>query len=282
MAPDVETARPRRRSPPRRPGRPAPGRHSGRAEAAEELADGAALTRRARPPAARRRAPAARAAARRRTGRRDRGSASPSRALKQSGARRRAEPVAPVDPLADDDVDRGEVRVGGAQAVGVQDGDVQRARHRAGEGDPAVGGGAHRRAGGRAVLEAAVAGAVGGGRRAERIDDGRVDRRRVRGAVAGVAGPGPAERSTAGQDRRDDAADERRPAARGGTGRDDGTWRAPRASATSARRDGAAGEAMRGRGGAGWAGLRGFGERWPGGRAARARPWCGSGRPGSR
>ena len=49
----------------------------------------------------------------------------------------RAEPVAAPDRLADGDRDVGQVRVAGAQAVGVQHGHVQAAADGAGEDDRA-------------------------------------------------------------------------------------------------------------------------------------------------
>ena len=98
-----------------------------------------------------------------------------------------ADGVAPLDAY------RRQERVARANAVGVQDDDVQGATHLTGEDDLTVGRGADCGARRGVVVEAAVAGAVRVRRRAEGIGDRGGDRRvvpTIGGGRGGAHGPG--------------------------------------------------------------------------------------------
>ena len=95
--------------------------------------------------------------------------------------------------------DRREERVRGAQTAGVGDGDVQRAGDRTGEADDAVVGGAHGRARRGGEVDAAVAGAVVGARRLERLAPPR--RRPVAATPTVVVGRGTRGRRAPGRAR---------------------------------------------------------------------------------
>ncbi len=222
-------------------------------------------------------------------------------------APRRADRLALAHLVAAVDGDRLEERIGRADAVGVQDDDVERTADLAREGDLAVGGRLDGRALGRGVIDAPVAGLPLAVRQPELVDHGPAHRRAVGDSGHSAAEGGGAHRAAEGGGAAGCGA-AGCGAARGGGGRSSRKGRDCAKNERGSRDGHDQGQAAHGdpqgrtsaSGGKGRGARRRYGMKlhqelrgrkevmqiraagrraWP---ATAVRPWCGSGTPGSR